>query len=178
MGAVTEWLNALELTTESPDGTVRARVSGSRPLAVKLSPTAWQRHSENSLSEQVSSAVQDVMVAYQETVTEWQFGGRDPLTLARTGNEFARRQLAFQRAVAEIVATGTSTARYVDVEWRGTADVRVRIQGGTIRRLNRSQLTGEIESALAVAGRDRGGRVLAASERIHGLTPLPPYKGE
>lgn len=178
MGAVTAWLNALELTAQSPDGTVRARVSGSRPVAVKLSPTAWQRHSENSLSGQVEAALQDLLVDYQETVTEWQFKGRDPLTLARSGDAFARRQLAFQRAVTEVVATGSSTAGYVDVEWRGTADVRIRIEGGTIRRLDRSQLTGEIESGLAAAGGARGRLILAASERIHGLSPLPPYKGE
>lgn len=178
MGAVTEWLNAVELTAESPDGSVRARVAGSQPLAVKLSPNAWQRHSENSLSEQVESVVQDVLVAYQETVTEWQFGGRDPVLLARAGDEFARRQLAFQRAVVEIVGTGSSTAKYVDVEWRGMADVRIRISIGAITRLSRSQLTGEIQSGIAAAGHDRSGQILAASERIHGLAPLPQYKGE
>lgn len=178
MGAVIEWLDALEFTAASPDGTVRARVAGREPVAVKLSPSARQRHSETSLSGQVGAAVQEVLVAYQETVGEWQFDGQDPLVLARAGDGFARRQLEFQRAVTEIVALGSSTAKYVDVEWRGLADIRIRIQGGTIRRLNRSQLTGEIQSAIAAAGRSRVRQILVVSERVHGPTPLPPYKGE
>lgn len=173
MGAIAEWFNALEFTAESPDGTVRARMAGTNPIAVKLSPTAWQRHSDSSLSTQVEAAVQDVLVAYQETVDERRYNGRDPVRLAQAGDDFARRQLEFQRAVTEIVAAGTSTAGYVEVEWRGMADVRIRIEGGTVRRLSRTQLTGEIQSAIAAAARARGGEILRISERIHGPIPNP-----
>ncbi|HZE41262.1 MAG TPA: hypothetical protein VE172_20875 [Stackebrandtia sp.] len=177
MSTFTTALRDLSCTATSPDGTVRARLSNGRPVEVNLSPNAWRRHSEASLATQAAAAVQDVVIGYQESVDERRFDGQDPLRLARDGNDFAKRQLAFQRAVAELAVVGASTVGYVEVEWRGMADIRIRIEPGTIARLNRSQLRGELQSAIAAAGRSRNRRILRLNERYYGPLPFPPNKG-
>ncbi|MGH8876335.1 MAG: hypothetical protein ACRD0P_03175 [Stackebrandtia sp.] len=177
MGAVTEWIDTLEFVAESPDGTVRSRACGREPLTVKLSPSGVEQHSEFSLAEQVAIAAREALLAYKDAFDRRLYGDRDPVELAEAGDDFAKRQLELHDAVADVTGVGVSPARYVDVEWHGVAGIRFRIQAGTIPRLRRAQLTAEINSGITAAERDRGRRIIRASEQVFGPIPFPPYKG-
>lgn len=174
--AIAEWISTLEFVAASPDGTVRARRCGSEPVAVKLSPAAGKRHSETSLAGQVEAAVQDVLLAYDKAVDNRRYGDRGPAGPAGAGDYFAKRHAEFQRAAVEVTAVGASTFGHVKIGWRGIADIQIRIGTNAISQLNRDQLTGEIDSAIAAVMRSRSREILRLSERFYPV-PLPPNKG-
>ena len=176
MGAIVEWINNLECTAQSPDGSVHSRLAGRKSIEVKLSPTALREHSENSLAKQVEVAVHDVLMAYQTAVDKRRYGDRDPVRLAEEGNRFVRRQLEFQKAAVEVAAVGISKLTHVKIDWRGIADIQVRIKPNTIPRLDGAQLSDEINSGIAAAARSRSRQILRLNEQFYGPVPCPTNK--
>ncbi|MFD0557986.1 hypothetical protein FB566_3275 [Stackebrandtia endophytica] len=147
MSSFIDRLSKMVVTTKSPDGTVTARADRTG-TAVALTPDTMTRHGEDSLAEQVATAIS---AAYSgaargaDILMEKEYGR--PRTKPDTAVAEARRR--FETAQADLNAT----AQYgrATVTRRGTTEITVTLRPRTVGYIDPERISADINEAVAAA---------------------------
>lgn len=142
MNVVQERLRRATVTVTSPDRTVRASWNVETGVSIELRHT--DRHTEESLSKQLTAAARGVVIGRRRALTTVARKDRDQAVYADT-DERERRDLA-----GVDVETASRTGG-VTVRWRGARDIAVRVAAGALGRRDARTLAVEIEDVLTEA---------------------------
>ncbi|MGH8876796.1 MAG: hypothetical protein ACRD0P_05545 [Stackebrandtia sp.] len=171
-------LHKLAVTTESPDGSVRMRLSNSDGLSVAVDPRVYQGHTDASLSEQATAAVRGIQTGYRKgfdkIVGSFSQRPRKPHRLD-PDSVGGRRQVRLHNELSTLEIRVASPRGQVRVRMTAVPDAAtVEILPGTMQRmaLPPEQLAEEIRSALVTAKRDLDAKKDPIVEAVRADAPI------
>jgi hypothetical protein len=157
-GDLGERLRTLAVTGTSPDGAIRATVTGDNQLSLRFQPGTYQWYDERGLARQLAGLGTTTWVAWtrqrEETI-------RLASGLSRREAEQSRQQHADpgQRRFAEdlrrLECEGWSTSRLVRIGLTGVTRWQVEIADGTLHDRSEQAFTAEVGTAFDALIRDR-----------------------
>lgn len=147
MSGYREQVRRLSLTAHSPDRSVSAEFAKSSGLRVRIDERRYARHTDESLSEQLTAVVRGAARGAQrarEQLREELWGARAPKAVQRR-----------KPSRDEPVVWAHSPRDLVRVKLSGDDGVDIRVRPGTVgpRGVDAATLTGDVNAALSTAFR-------------------------
>ncbi len=129
----------------SPDGRIRARLTGDRDVEVSFAHGAYRRYAEDELGHQLARLATLMWTAYrQEYLRRLSVATETPVhTVSLRG-----RRADFRNALADIAVDGYAPDRSIAVHSVGLLRWEVVIRGGTVRRLDEQEFLAYALSAV------------------------------
>lgn len=168
MGSVAERMGRMSVRANSPDGSVRVRLTF-HGLVVELRPDTASRHTDRSLARQVEAALTSAFGGYEQAVDGIRTDlaeGRPAPVVDDLPDGHPRRRLDARASRLEVVAY--SVEDYVSLTWRGKKAFRVELRPGTVRALSDGELAAELNSVVANAARERAGQLREVRREMSG----------
>ncbi|MGH8876267.1 MAG: hypothetical protein ACRD0P_02820 [Stackebrandtia sp.] len=169
-----ERMERLKVSAQSPDRCVTAKFTITTGVEVKLAASTVRRHTEESLAEQVTAAVNGVFAGCRQ-------GTRAALSRPETdkdqpGNpqrEAAVRQRRFAHEVSEMETQAISPLGCAAAWLVGEGTFHLQIAPGTLHRLDvdDARLQREINNAIAVAMREHAAWKRQVHEHVYQYQP-------
>lgn len=162
MNDIGQQFQMMLVTGTSPDGNVRALITGERDLRVEFRPDSFESYDEVSLERQLAGLAVRTWVAWTRERREI---SRRASGLTRAEAEEARRASrdqkihAYEEALKMIECDGVSPDQTVRIRTTGMTQWHVVIAGGALRRLGVHQFTAELRSAFRSLLRDRDSKI-------------------
>lgn len=155
-------MERLGVAVVAPDRSLRVRLSRIG-FEIEIVPTAFERHTEESLAVLLSEAVRDALRGRDTAIRRL---AAEPGTASRHRSAAVQARLdRFEAAVEMIEAVADSPRGYVRVTWRGTADVAFRLRRRTLRLVDVELLAAEAVAALTAAQLSRRAQQTEAHQR-------------
>ena len=155
-------LRRMVVTGSSPDGNLRATMTGERILQVDFRPRCFDWYNEAGLERQLAGLAVSTWVAWTRERREI---SRKDSGLSHAEAEDARRtskdqrRLEYDEALRTIECDGVSSGHTVVIRTTGMTQWHVDIADGTLRRLDLHQFTAELQSAVQSLLRDRDAKI-------------------
>jgi hypothetical protein len=150
-------------TGTSPDGNVRATITGGRILRVEFRLNSFEWYNEGSLERQLAGLAANTWVAWTRERREI---SRKASGLTRAEADEARKMskyqnlLGYEEALKTIECDGISSGQTVCIRTTGMTQWHVSIADGALRRLDVHQFTMELQSAVQSLLRDRDSKII------------------
>ncbi|MBB4745712.1 hypothetical protein BJY16_009171 [Actinoplanes octamycinicus] len=153
-----EQLRTMTVTGTSPDGAVRATVTGENRLDLSFQPRRFEWYDEHGLAQQLSALGTTTWVAWtrqRQEILRMSLGqSREEAEQGR--DEFRDfRDQEFDQRVRSLLCAGASTDGKVHIVLDGVTRWRVEIAEGSLRRHTAGSFTAETVSAFDALIRDR-----------------------
>jgi hypothetical protein len=166
MGVLAERLAGMRVRASLPNGGVSGEFSAERGVDISFSWGTYRTLDERELERRLASLAKLLRVAqareYYAAVSE-AFGR----TVTKELPPLTPRDVAYDKARAELVAEGWSADGRVGVAVRGMAAWTVRIAGGTLRALDEREFAERFRQAGAELLRDQAAKIQALKDQIY-----------
>lgn len=153
-----EQLRTMTVTTSSPDGSIRATVTGENQLQLRFQPRTYQWYDDRGLARELTALGTTTWVAWtrkREEVTRIALGqSHAEAEQSRQGTDDPRDE-RFAEQVRGLSCEGTSRDRTVHIRLTGATRWQVEIADGTVRSRSESAFIEEAVSAFDAVIRDR-----------------------
>jgi hypothetical protein len=167
MGVLADRLARMRIRASLPSGELSVEFSGERGVDLSFAPGRYERLDERELERHLSTLARLLRVAqareYYATVS--QVLGQ-PIT--REFPALTPRDVAYDRARAELVAEGCSADGRVGVVVQGMTTWTVRIADGTLRSLGEREFGEQVRQAGAELLRDQVAKIEVLKAQIYG----------
>jgi DNA-binding protein YbaB len=157
-GDLGERLRAMTVTATSPDGAIRATISGDNRLSLRFQPGTYQWYDEHGLSRQLAGLGTTTWVAWtrerNEIIRLASGQSRDESEQNRQQHDDPNRQ-RFAENLRNLECEGLSTGRWIRITLSGATRWQVQIADGTIRDRSEQAFAAEVVTAFDALIRDR-----------------------
>ncbi|GAA0448248.1 hypothetical protein Aca07nite_72970 [Actinoplanes capillaceus] len=161
MSDIGQQFRMMLVTGTSPDGNVRATVTGERILRIEFRPHSLEWYDEADLERQLAGLAVNTWVAWTRERREI---SRLASGLTRAEAEEARRSrdrraFVYEEALTTIECVGVSSGQAVTIRTTGMTQWHVDITDRVLRRLDVHRFTEELRSAFQSLLRDRDSKI-------------------
>ncbi|GAA4951425.1 YbaB/EbfC family nucleoid-associated protein [Actinoplanes utahensis] len=155
-------LRGMTVTGTSPDGQIRATVSGDMRLELRLRPGAYDQADERGLSRQLAGLGATTWVAWErerrEIYRRYQGLSTEEAEADRRTPRDSRYRL-FEEGLRRLECQALSPSEVLHVRTVGMTEWHVDIEPGTLRRLREPEFVQEVVSAFGGLIQDRERRL-------------------
>jgi hypothetical protein len=153
-----EQLRAMSVSGTSPDGQIRAMISGDLSLRITFPPGTYEWYDERGLSRQLAGLGTNVWVAWERERREI-YRRSQSLTAEEAEqerrNDDDSRQQRFAADLRELECEAVSPSAVLHIRTTGMINWQVEIEPGTLRQFRERDFIGEMTGAFASLMRDR-----------------------
>ncbi|MEU4619316.1 hypothetical protein AB0G04_04945 [Actinoplanes sp. NPDC023801] len=158
-----EQLRGMSATGTSPDGQIRAMISGALDLRITFSRGTFEWYDEHGLSRQLAGLGTNTWVAWERERREI-YRRSQSLTVEEAEQERRARgdsrQERFAADLRELECEAISPSAALRIRTLGMIDWRVEIESGALRQFRERDFIGEVTAAFASLMRDRERRLI------------------
>ncbi|MFD0558246.1 hypothetical protein FB566_3545 [Stackebrandtia endophytica] len=166
-------LDSLKVNVTSPDGQIKARLVGGDDLKIAFRPGAYKQYGERELEHQLERLAVLAWVGYRrgyfQAMSE---SSGESISEVQKPHWNAKRR-RYTEAVAEMVAQGESQSGVIQAKSKGYAFWKVRIEDGTVDRMDEQQFLSEALSTFQQVRID-GERLRTLLKDEHFGLNIPP----
>ncbi|MDI6097175.1 hypothetical protein QLQ12_00945 [Actinoplanes sp. NEAU-A12] len=153
-----ERLRGMTVTGASPDGQIRATISGELSLQIRFQPRTYEWYDERGLARQLAGLGTSTWVAWERERREIyrlsQSLSRDEADQERRARGDSRHE-RYAEGLRALECRSVSPSEVVHIRTVGIIEWHVDIEAGTLRRLREQEFLGELRAAFAGLMRDR-----------------------
>lgn len=173
MSTLRERLDALTVEATSPDGQIKARLSGDDDLTVAFKPGSFDGYSERALEHQLERLAVLTWVQYRRGYFK-ALNPDEPLSdKTTTPTHWNAKYRQYHEEVAEMVGQGKAPSELFEVRSKGLAFWKVRIEDGALKQLGEERFIGELLVAFSRVRADSERKRTLLKDKHFGLN-LPP----
>jgi hypothetical protein len=153
-----EQLRRMTVSGTSPDGQIRAMISGDMTLRITFAQGMWEWSDERTLSRQLAGLGTNVWVAWERERREI-YRRSQSLTAEEAEQERRTpgdsRQQDFAAGLRALECEGISPSAVLHIRTRGMINWQVEIKNGALRQFREREFIDEATAAFAGLMRDR-----------------------
>jgi hypothetical protein len=158
-----EQLRHMKVSGTSPDGQIRALISGDMTLRITFARGVWEWADERTLSRQLSGLATNVWVAWERERREI-YRRSQSLTAEEAEQERRTpgdsRQRDFAAGLRALECEGISPSAVLHIRTRGMINWQVEIKNEALRQFREQEFIDEAIAAFADLMRDRERRLI------------------
>ncbi|MDR6325921.1 hypothetical protein [Actinoplanes couchii] len=172
MGELAGLLERIDVSATSPDGAIRATVSGRLRLTLDIRSRDYTSCSETDLAHRIERLATTLWIRYHREYAEV-----EEAFLGPPGADPTPEDRRFGQEAADLTVTATSPGGWVTVTSRALATWTVRLEPGIQRELSVDRFAAEaIAAATGAIGAYRAGRMRLLDRYYDLSNGLPPWR--